>query len=222
MGVHDFVTDSLTVFMGFFAMMNPLANAPIFLGLTRELSVDARRRIARRSTVIAFIIVAFFSIGGHIVFRMFGIGLAAFRVAGGILVFLVGKHLLEGQRTSPMHTPLALMRKPGEAALESPVDEGALAISPIAVPILSGPGTIACAISFAAGQPVAQVLVCLISFGALCVLTYLVFIGGEKVLARLGPYTLGVISRLMGLILAVIGVQMLFHGLSGQFPLLFR
>lgn len=220
--MHEFVTDSLTVFMGFFAIMNPLANAPIFVGLTRELSVDARRRVAFRATVIAFIIVAIFSIGGHILFRMFGIGLAAFRVAGGILVFLVGKHLLEGQRTSPMHTPSTLMQKPGEAKVESAVDEGALAISPLAVPILSGPGTITCAISFAAGQPVSQVLVCLISFAALCVLTYMVFVGGDKILTKLGPYTLGVVGRLMGLILAVIGVQMIFHGLSGQFPELFR
>lgn len=202
--------------------MNPLANAPIFVGLTSELSAAARKRVAFRATLIAFIIVAVFSVGGHILFRVFGIGLDAFRVAGGILVFLVGKHLLEGQRTSPMHTPAALMRKPGEPAVESVVDEGALAISPLAVPLLSGPGTITCAISFASGQPLSQVLVCLISFALLCVLTYAVFVSGDRLLARLGPYTLGVVGRLMGLILAVIGVQMIFHGLSGQFPGLFR
>ena len=224
--MHDLPAHAITVFMGFFAIMNPIANAPIFVGLTEDLPRAATKRIAAQATSLAFIIVATFSIGGHLLFRAFGISLSAFQVAGGILVFLVGRHLLGGQATSPMHTPRKLTQ-PSESGAPAADAAGhdsdrALSISPLAVPILAGPGTIACAINFSSGRPISQVLTTVGVFAVLCFTTYLVFIFGQTVLKRLGPYTLGVLGRLMGLILAVIGVQMIFDGLSAQFPHLFR
>ena len=233
--VHNLVTHAITVFMGFFAIMNPIANAPIFVGLTGHLPRASSKRIALNATLIAFCIVASFCLAGHLVFSMFGIGISAFRVAGGVLVFMVGRHLLDGKSTSPVHTPRKLAQQ-GDSTEEKSAEDGAspqsmpaadeteraLAISPLAVPILAGPGTIACAVNFSSGRPMSEVIISIAVFAVLCVITYAVLVGGESILKRLGPYTMGVIGRLMGLILAVIGVQMMFDGLSGQFPGLFR
>jgi len=218
--MSDYLSFASTVVGGFFAIMNPLANTPIFLGLTSGLSLADRKRTAAKSTVLAFVIIGVFCVAGHFLFQLFGIGLPSFRTTGGILVFLVGKHLLEGQHTSPVQTSA---RAKAQAASSTPAqDPSGLAVSPLAIPILAGPGTIACGISFSSGRSPVYVAICLGGAALLCAVTYFSFIGGEKLMARLGPHTLDVVSRLMGLILAVIGVQMLFEGLSGAFPHLFR
>lgn len=219
--MHELISFSLTVFMGFFAIMNPIANAPIFVGLTADMDTNERRAVALRSTSIAFLIVAAFAIGGHFVFRVFGIGLPAFRMTGGILIFLVGKHLLEGQKRSPVQslhpTPLGAA---GHASLREADAESdtAIAISPLAIPILAGPGTIACAVNFASGRTPLHIVICLLGFALLCAITFLVFMGGERLVQFLGRSAMSVISRLMGLILAVIGTQMFIEGLKGAFP----
>jgi multiple antibiotic resistance protein len=85
-----------TAFAAFFAIMNPIANTPIFLGLTEGMDEKTTRRIALRSVALAFLIVAAFSVGGNFLLQLFGITLSSFRIAGGLLVGLVGYHLLQG------------------------------------------------------------------------------------------------------------------------------
>jgi multiple antibiotic resistance protein len=199
--------------------MNPVANTPIFLGLTSGLSLADRKTVAAKSTLLAFAVISVFCVAGHLLFEFFGIGLPSFRATGGILVFLVGKHLLEGRHTSPVQTS-----ERAKALAESPTpadDPSGLAVSPLAIPILAGPGTIACAISFSSGRSPVHVAITVVGVAVLSWFTYLCFATGEKLMARMGPSALDVVSRLMGLILAVIGVQMLFEGLGGAFPHLF-
>ena len=95
-----------TVFMAFFAIMNPVANAALFLGLTEELDQPLRKTIALRAVVTAFFIVAVFAIAGQFIFEIFAITLPAFRIAGGVLIGLIGYHMLQGSG-SPSHTPSA-------------------------------------------------------------------------------------------------------------------
>lgn len=197
-----------TVFMAFFAIMNPLANAPIFVGLTVGLDAPTRRRVALRAAVLAFLIVAAFSIGGRAIFTLFGITLPAFRIAGGALVGLVGYHMLQGEHSS-VHSP---SDDDNDESRASALD---IAISPLALPILAGPGTIAAAMSFAAEATPAEVARVLAAFGAMCALTWSTFVGGESLTAYLGVSALKVVTRLMGLILAVVGVQMLISGIRG-------
>jgi len=94
------------VLMAFFAIMNPVANTPIFLGLTEGLDTGTRRVVASRAVLVAFAIVAAFAGGGRTIFTLFGITLPAFRIAGGLLVGLVGFHLLQGKESS-VQTPTA-------------------------------------------------------------------------------------------------------------------
>jgi multiple antibiotic resistance protein len=199
-----------TVFMGFFAIMNPIANVPIFLGLTSDDDAKTTAAVARRSLLLAFIIITLFAIAGKMVFELFGLTLPAFRITGGLLVFFIGFHMLQGRHSSVQHPSDDDKRTSRETAL-------GVAVSPLAMPILAGPGTIATAMNFSASGGLMQVAVTIIMFAALCVITYVLFIYGEKLVTYIGASALNVITRMMGLIIAVIGTQMVIDGLTGAF-----
>ncbi|MDK9759060.1 MarC family protein, partial [Vibrio sp. D173a] len=97
--MKELIIHTITVFMGFFAIMNPIANTPIFLGLTGDNDRETVKSIAFRSVFIAFIIISTFAISGKLIFDLFGITLYALRITGGILVFLIGFHMLQGDST---------------------------------------------------------------------------------------------------------------------------
>lgn len=188
--------------------MNPVANAPLFLGLTDGLDVAVRRGVALRAVLLAFAIVSVFAILGREIFAVFGITLPAFRIAGGVLVALVGYHLLQGQESS-VHTPTAEDNaRSRDAAL-------GIAVTPLALPILAGPGTIATAMSFTADSTLPEVGLTLLAFVLVCALTWVAFAFSTSLVRFLGQNAIKVVARLMGLILAVIGVQMLIAGISG-------
>ncbi|MEJ2617168.1 MAG: MarC family protein, partial [Ignavibacteriaceae bacterium] len=94
-----------TVFMGFFAIMNPIGNMPIFLGLVEGIDKSEQKKIAWKSVSLAFIIVAAFSIFGSLIFKAFGITLPAFQIGGGLLIFVVGYQLLHGKESAMHHPP---------------------------------------------------------------------------------------------------------------------
>lgn len=197
-----------TVLAAFFAIMNPIANAPLFAGLTEGLGAEDRRNVAGRAVALTFAIVAAFAIGGRTIFDLFGITLPAFQVTGGILVALVGYHMLQGEH-SRVHTPTDEdNRMSRDAALD-------IAISPLAMPILAGPGTIATAMNFAAESTLPEVGRVLGAFALVCAVTWVTFVSSESITRFLGQNAIKVVNRLMGLILAVIGVQMLITGIRG-------
>ena len=201
-----------TVLVAFLAIMNPIANAPLFVALTEGLPDAVRRSVALRSVLLAFAIVAAFAIGGRAIFDLFGITLPAFRIAGGGLVAMVGYQMLHGQ-SSAVHAPRS------EDAEGS--EEGALgiAVSPLALPVLAGPGTIATAMNFASESTPAEVLRVLAAFGLVCVATWAAFVTGPVLTRFLGRNAINVVTRLMGLILSVVGVQMIIVGVRGAVAL---
>lgn len=215
-----------TMLAGFFAIMNPIANIPIFLGLTDGYGAKARRRVALRSTLIAFGTVAVFTVLGQLIFSMFGITIAAFRIAGGVIIFLIGYQMLQGE-ISPAHRTARIREASGGDPSAPPSsasvidDEGMLsvAISPLGVPLLAGPGTIVTAIGFSAGHW-RHAALSLVAFALLCGTTWFGFVAGERSVRYLGNSFLNVITRLMGLILAVVGTEMLLNGLRAAFPAL--
>jgi len=199
-----------TVFMGFFAIMNPIANVPIFLGLTANDDQQTIKAVALRSLMLAFFIIAIFSVAGKVIFELFGISLSAFQITGGLLVSLIGFHMLQGNQSGVHQLNEGDNKKCREAALS-------VAVSPLAMPILAGPGTIATAMNFSARGGIMEMVVTIAAFAVLCVITYVLFLFGEKFVTFIGVGALGVITRLMGLILAVIGIQMVIEGLHGAF-----
>ena len=196
---------TMTVFMAFFAIMNPIANTAVFAGLTGNKDKHDKTKIALKSLIITFIIIVVFSLLGKSIFHLFGITLPALRITGGVLVFLVGYHMLHGV-SSKLHT-------------SQEVDDSDIAVSPLAVPILAGPGTIATAMNYSASGGWVEISITIFVFAILCVLTFLCFIFSSKILSLIGESGLGIVTRLMGLILAVIGVQMLIIGAEAAFGL---
>jgi len=197
-----------TVLMALFAIINPIANAPLFLGLTEDLDAAQRRGVAIRAILLAFVIIAAFTILGREIFALFGITLPAFRIAGGILIALVGYQLLQGKESS-VHTP-----SPDDNAGSQGAALG-IAVSPLALPILAGPGAIATAMSFAAESTVPEVTRVLIALALVCAINLIAFLGSASLVRFLGQNGIKVVTRLMGLILAVIGTQMLIVGIRG-------
>jgi multiple antibiotic resistance protein len=201
--MSDLYTQLITVFMGFFAIMNPIANTAAFVGLVGHKNNNEKIRIAARSLIITFAIIFVFSILGKLIFHMFGITLPALRIAGGVLVFLIGYHMLNGSG-SKLHSP-------------ENNDNSDIAVSPLAVPLLAGPGTIATAMNYSASGGVMGLVITISVFAFLCLITFVCFMFSSKILTIIGEGALSIITRLMGLILTVIGVQMLIEGITEAF-----
>ncbi|ETA73534.1 MarC family protein [Ligilactobacillus equi] len=197
------------VLMAFFAILNPIGNLPVFISLTASDEDKVSHAVARKALTIATIIVILFTFGGKEIFTLFGIDLAALRSIGGIIIAIIGYDMLKGKSSSLQHNV-----DPKHPNLEQ---EMSVAITPLAMPILAGPGTIATAMNLANRY---NPLIVVFSFILLALLTYFLFVYGEIIVKKLGENMLAVITRLMGLILAVIGTDMLFAGLKAAFKIL--
>ena len=191
------------VFTGFLAIMNPIAAISIFLSLTSQESERSVKKIAFQSTLTALSIVAIFSLAGHFLLSFFGVTFTALRLTGGFLVALIGYEMLQGKQ-SMVNNPM----KDNDAE----EDEGSVAITPLGIPLLAGPGVIITAMNFSAGGMV-NCVITILAFGLLCAITYFCFIFGKQIKEIIGTNILKVTTRMMGLILAVIGIQMLIDGI---------
>jgi multiple antibiotic resistance protein len=198
--MSDLYTQLITVFIGFFAIMNPIANTAAFAGLVGEKSKAEQTKIAAKALLITFIIILSFSFLGKAIFHLFGITIDALRITGGILVFIVGYHMLNGHG-SKLHSA-------------DSDDESDLAVSPLAVPLLAGPGTIATAMNYSASGGMMGILTTVSVFAVLCLITFICFIFSSNILSVIGKSGLSIVTRLMGLILAVIGTQMFIVGVT--------
>lgn len=191
----------ITVFMSFFAIMNPIANAPIFLGLMQGESTEDKRKVAGAAAVTAFIIVLSFAIAGKYIFELFGLTIPAFKITGGIIIFYVGFEMLMSQKSKIHNT-------------DSRHDPMNIAISPLAIPILAGPGTIVTTMNHVIHAGLIRVGIVIGIFFLVTVLNYLAFLFGDTLMKKLGTHLISVISKLMGLILAIIGTEMTTGGLK--------
>lgn len=193
-----FVTFTSVLFI-----VDPIAVIPTYLVITRSETPDHRRRTALRACVAAVLLLAGFAAGGELVFGVLGITLPAFRIAGGLILWFVAMDMLRGQRSTQ------------ESRAE--IDEGTakedVAITPLAVPMLAGPGAISTVMVLAAQAQTmprraivyaAIVLTGLASWASLLV--------GERLLARMGQTGIRVMTRIMGLLLAAIAVQFVITG----------
>lgn len=186
-------------FMSFFAIMNPISNLPAYMALVADDSQKISRKIAFKSLLIAFIIVTVFVFSGDLIFKVFGITIVSFRIAGGILVAVIGYHMINGNH-SPSYKGME------QQAVNS--DPMAIAISPLAMPLFAGPGTITTALSLANGGLQNQ-LITIVAFAFLCVITYLLLRSAKQIAEFLGENLMKIITKLMGLLLFSIGIQMI-------------
>ena len=186
-------------FMAFFAIMNPISNLPAYMALVADDSQKISRKIAFRSLLIAFVIVTVFIFSGDFIFKVFGITIVSFRIAGGILVAIIGYHMINGNH-SPSYKGME------QQAVNS--DPMSIAISPLAMPLFAGPGTITTALSLANGGLRNQ-LITVVAFALLCVITYLLLRSAKQIAGLLGKNLMKIITKMMGLLLFSIGIQMI-------------
>ena len=199
------MTYALTVFMSFFAVMNPIANTPIFLGLTAGENKESKKKIAKTATITAFIIVVSFVIAGKYIFELFGLTIPAFKITGGILIFYIGFQMLMSQKAK-IHS-------------SDSEDKSNIAISPLAIPILAGPGTIVAAMNNVTNASLVHIGIIIVIFALMIYLTYLAFSFSDLIVKKIGANLISVIGKLMGLVLSIIGTGMVVDGIKLTFKL---
>lgn len=206
---------SIKVFSALFAIMNPVVNVPIFLALTDGATPAQRRRVARTAMVTVAIGCVLSAVAGAQVLALFGVNINDFRLAGGLLVLLIALSMLHGAPNA-QHASTAQERADVDRA-------DSVAIYPLAIPMLLGPGSIATMIvmghgamanghelAFAAG---------LLAFLALLAVALL---AAPSLARHLSPRVAAITQRLMGMILAAIAVDMMLTSLRAVFPALTR
>jgi multiple antibiotic resistance protein len=199
---------ALVTFTSVLFIVDPIAAVPSYLVITQLETPLERRRTARRACVAMTLLLIFFAATGTLLFRAFGITLAAFRTAGGLILWFVAIDMLRGERRT----------QEGREELEEGEAKEDVAFTPLAIPMLAGPGAISTVIVIA-GQ--ARGLGdSLVVYGAIVLtgaISYFALRLGEPLLIRLGKTGIRVVTRIMGLILAAVAVQFVFSGVKEAF-----
>lgn len=210
--LRDAVTFSLVSLSAVFFVVDPIAAVPFFLAMTRQDSAQKRRAMAQRASTVAFLVLTLFALAGAFVFKALGISLGAFKIAGGVLLLIMSIDMI---RT---HAPAARIT-------QSEVDAGAekedVAVVPLAMPLLAGPGSIATVIVLmgrARAGHLWQIAPVLGAILVTCVASYFVLAGASRVDRVLGKTGMNVLERVAGLLLAAIAIQFVIDGLADAFP----
>ena len=205
--MDNLLTFSITVFTGFFAITNPISNMTVFLSLTQGADEETKRDINKRANIIAFIIVLVFVLLGKYIFELFNISIPAFKITGGILIFYIGFDMLQSKQSN-----IKSLKK-------VQIDEN-IAVSPLAIPILAGPGTIVTAMNFVSNVKPIQVFLVIAIFGSMSLITYITFRLSKYIVKLVGYNVIAVIGKIMGLIIAIIGTGMIIEGIKLSFNLM--
>ncbi|MES1174064.1 MAG: MarC family protein [Myxococcales bacterium] len=191
-------------------VVDPPAAVPIFIAITASDSLEHRRRMALRAATAAGFVLLLFGAMGALIFQILGVSMGAFRIAGGVLLFLLANDMLRArpsrQRTSPEEEAEGL-------------DRPDVSIFPLAIPILAGPGATSTVMVLVSRAD--RTWQYFVVFGAIAVtafIAYVVLRGATQVERRLGRTGMNVLQRVMGLILAATAVQFIVEGIAGVLP----
>ncbi|WP_405382270.1 MarC family protein [Maribacter sp. LLG6340-A2] len=207
--MDNLITFSITVFTGFFAITNPISNMTVFLSLTQGADDKTKQDINKRANIIAFTIVLVFVLLGKFIFELFNISIPAFKITGGILIFYIGFDMLQSKQSSI------------KSIKKVHIDEN-IAVSPLAIPILAGPGTIVTSMNFVSKVEPIQIIIVIAIFGLMSLLTYFTFRLSNLIVKIVGYNVISVIGKIMGLIIAIIGTGMIIEGIKLSFDLITR
>jgi multiple antibiotic resistance protein len=188
-----------------FFVIDPLANVPVFLSITGELTVQQRRSVALRAAFATWVILCFFAFAGGLVFKAFGISLGAFKVAGGLMLLLMSVDMMRAQPSPTRSTK--------EERDESRTRED-IAIFPMAIPMLAGPGAIATVMvlmSRASWSPV-RVPAVFFAITVTCLAAWLMMRSAANAERFLPKTLLRAFERVMGLLLAAVAVEFIAGG----------
>jgi len=205
-------TEYTRFFIALFVILDPFAAVPIYLVLTKSYSTAERKRVANIASVTVLMVLAGASLTGEMLLHGMGTSLASFRVGGGIVLLLMALAMLRGQTDAVRTTPAE------EAEAE---DRQTIAVVPLAIPLLAGPGAISTVI-IEMHRPGAEyhALLVILSISLVSLLLWMVLRMASTIGSLLGNIGLNIINRLFGLILAAIAVEIMANGLRQLFPAL--
>jgi multiple antibiotic resistance protein len=196
---------ALITFTSILFIVDPVAAVPAYLVITQDETPGGRRRTALRACVAMTVLLMVFAATGTLIFRAFGITLPAFRTAGGLILWFSAMEMLRGERPS----------REGRVEIQEAQEKEDVALVPLAIPLLAGPGAISTIVVLAgqAHKPphVVTLYAAILVTG---IVSYLTLRLGEPLLRRLGKTGIRVITRIMGLLLAAVAVQFVFTGVK--------
>jgi len=208
--IKEWLTFSLFSLSAIFFVVDPMGAIPIFMAMTRNDPPEKRRSMARRAAIVAFFVLTLFAVAGTVIFKVFGVTLGAFKVAGGILLLLTSIEMLRAQ---PQRTRVTPEEERAGAEKED------VAIFPLAIPLLAGPGSIATvtALMGKAGRKAFAIPV-ILSIAVTCLASFWMLVASDRISRVLGVTGLSVMNRVIGLIIGALAVQFMFDGVRDTFP----
>jgi multiple antibiotic resistance protein len=202
----------VSAFVTFLVVIDPPGCAPIFASLTRAAAPAPRRKLAIRAVAIAAGILVFFGLLGEDLLDSLGISLAAFRIAGGIMLFMIALEMVFEKRTQ--------RREARAQEVDANPEHDDITVFPMAIPMISGPGSIASVmLLMAKSDGLDESLVVLAALAAILVLTLLALLAAGPLMRLLGHRMEAMLTRLLGVILAALAVQFVIDGISSSFEL---
>lgn len=193
---------ALLCFTSFFTLTNPLGTMPVFLTMTNGMSDDERKTIVRRATIVSFITLMVFTFSGQFLFKFFGISTNGFRIAGGIIIFTIGFDMLQARYSKA---------KLKDEEVKTYVND--ISVTPLAIPMLCGPGAIANGIMLMEDADTLIKKILLVSvIASVYFITFLILRASTRLNKYMGETGNNVMMRLMGLILMVIAVECFVSG----------
>lgn len=200
------MTDLLLVFTSVLFIVDPFAAVPSFLAMTERDTPAMRRILARRGAWTCAITLVVFALGGSLIFKLFGITIGAFKIAGGVLIGLNALDMVQARRSHQKETP---------AETAEGIQKEDIGILPLGVPMLAGPGAISTVMVLALGAkgPLGTAALYL-SIALTAYISFLTLAAASVVERRLGQTGMRILTRLMGLVLCAIAVQFIVDGIK--------
>ncbi|HEU5285183.1 MAG TPA: MarC family protein [Sphingomicrobium sp.] len=195
----------------FLVIIDPPGCAPIFASLTRGTSAAHRRAMAVRSSIIAWAVLMFFALLGRPMLHALGISLASFKIAGGVMLFMIALDMVFERRTQ--------RREERAQSIEGTPQAEDISVFPMAIPMISGPGSIASAMLWVSrADDTAEVLTVLAAITVVILITLVTLLAAGPLMRLLGDRVEAMITRILGVILAALAAQFIVDGLKQSFP----
>jgi multiple antibiotic resistance protein len=204
--IQEYIQFLLLAFSSVFFIVDPVACIPSFLALTAQAEMAERRHMAKRAAWTCFLVLSGFGLGGTLIFKLFGITLPAFRIAGGLIMILIGLDMLQARRSQTKETP---------SETQQAMEKDDVGIVPLGVPMLAGPGSISTVMALMAQSANWQhsgLIIVVVAVTAL--LSYWTLAAADRLGRRMGDTGIHILTRFMGLLLMAIAVQFILSGLA--------
>lgn len=206
MKTHALIEYTLLAFGSLFVIVDPIATVPAFIAMTPRDTPEQRIRTARLACVVMAAVLLLFAVAGKLIFKFLGITIPAFQIAASIVLLIVALDMLRAQRSRVVET---------SEETSAAVEKADIAITPLAVPMLAGPGAVSTAILMnSRAADISQHVALIVCILAVSFISYLIFRVSATGAKWLSPIAMKVTTRIMGLLLAAVAIQFMINGVT--------